>query len=62
MLIDGSDAANLSGDMVQNFVCDNRANTELFGAMGSKTPSKIMEAPIYNSAQNIKPFFDFAKA
>ena len=29
MLIDGSDAANLSGDMVQNFVCYHRTNAEL---------------------------------
>ena len=46
MLIDGSDAANLSGDMVQNFVCDNGANTELFGAVGGEAATEIMEAPV----------------
>ena len=60
MLIDGSDAANLSGDMVQNFVCYHRTNAELFSAMGGKTPSKIMEAPVGNTTYEINAFFNLA--
>ena len=61
MLIDGSDAANLSGDMVQNFVCDHGANAELFGAVGGEAATEIMEAPTINTTYKIKAFFNLAE-
>ena len=61
MLIDGSDAANLSSDMVQYLVCYDGANTEPFSAMGGEAATEVMEAPIGNATDNIKAFFNLAE-
>jgi hypothetical protein len=61
VLIDGGDAADLSGYMVQYLVCYNRANTEPLGAVGGKATTEVMEAPIGNATNYIKASFNLAE-
>ena len=42
MLVDGSNTADLSGHMVQYFVCYNGANTEPLSAVGGEAAAKVV--------------------
>ena len=61
MLVDGGNTAYLSGHMVQYFVCYNGANTEPFSAVGGEAAAEIVKAPIGNTTDNIKTFFNLTK-
>jgi len=61
MLVDSSNTANLSGHMVQYFVCYNGADTKPLSTVGGKAASKVVEAPIGNTTDNIKTFLNLTK-